>query len=90
MARVAPKGIFPGEFVGSVVNTAKNRNQFYKASGEFRSPRAGEYFLSGADEQRKPTAYRAPNDLGIAYWIAVPVELVTCPHCQGTGKIVKG
>ncbi len=32
---------------------------------EFRAPKAGEYYLSGAS----PAAYRAPNDLTTAYRI---------------------
>jgi len=40
--------------------------------GEFRKPKKGEYFLSGA----QPGAYRAPNDLSINYYIAIPVKVV--------------
>jgi hypothetical protein len=36
------------------------------ATGEFRPPRQGEWYLSGAI----PAAYRAPNDLSTPYWIA--------------------
>jgi hypothetical protein len=57
----APKGTFPSEFL-----TGRIR---YRATGEFRAPKAGEYFLSGA----KIMAYRAPNDLSGKYWIAEPV-----------------
>lgn len=44
-------------------------------TGDFRPPKAGEYYLSGAI----PEAYRAPNDLTSAYWIMklVRVEVKT-------------
>jgi hypothetical protein len=75
----APRGYFPGEFyVGA---SKAQRNTRYKATGEFRLPLRGEYFLSGAIV----VAYRAPNDLPSPYWIAVPVEMIPCPCCQGTG-----
>ncbi len=38
-------------------------------TGEFRPPRKGEWYISGAI----PAAYRAPNDLSTSYHIAVPV-----------------
>lgn len=40
----------------------------YCKTGEFREPRKGEYYLSGAI----PTAYRAPADLSIKYHIMRP------------------
>ena len=39
---------------------------FFRASGEYRAPRKGEFYLSGAIVE----AYQAPNDLPSAYWIA--------------------
>jgi hypothetical protein len=39
-------------------------------SGEFRCPKKGEYFLSGAI----PGAYQAPNDLSNPYHIAKPFK----------------
>ena len=36
------------------------------ATGEFREPKAGEWYLSGAVVH----AYKAPNDLSSKYWIA--------------------
>ena len=36
--------------------------------GEFRPPRKGEWYLSGAI----PAAYKAPNDLTTAYRIVTP------------------
>ena len=39
-------------------------------TGEFRRPRKGEWFLSGAI----PTAYKAPNNLSTAYHIMQPVK----------------
>jgi hypothetical protein len=71
------RGHFPGEFFGSVLPIGKDRNKRYKATGEFRAPKRGEYYLSGAIIQ----AYRAPNDLSQEYWIAVLYELTPCPHC---------
>ena len=43
--------------------------RLYRATGEFRPPKKAEFYLSGAVVH----AYRAPNDLSTAYWIAVPV-----------------
>lgn len=42
----------------------------YRLTGEYRAPRAGEFYISGAI----PEAYRAPNDLDSMYFIAVPVR----------------
>jgi hypothetical protein len=39
----------------------------YVASGEWRSPRRGEFYLSGSII----AAYRACNDLTTNYWIAI-------------------
>ncbi len=77
----APRRFFHGEFSSDGMR-AEHR-KMYKASGEFRHPLAGEFYLSGATIQ----AYRAPANLDTAYYIAVPVALVPCPHCDGTGKI---
>lgn len=74
----APRGFFTGEFIGK-------HQPKYKATGEFRAPKRGEYYLSGAIV----AAYKAHNDLTSAYWIAVPVELKTCPTCNGSGKVEK-
>jgi hypothetical protein len=65
----APSGLYPGEYIGSLT-LLKQRDVRYKATGEFRAPRKGEYYLSGAVIQ----AYRAPNDFSddMRYWIAVP------------------
>ncbi|RLC88675.1 MAG: hypothetical protein DRJ03_02020 [Chloroflexi bacterium] len=46
-----------------------------KLTGEFRPPRKGEWFLSGAI----PEAYRAPNDLDGAYHIARFVRVRAVP-----------
>jgi hypothetical protein len=37
-------------------------------TGEFRAPRKGEWYASGAIVE----AYQAPNDLKSSYWICVP------------------
>ena len=49
----------------------KHRGQ---RTGEFRPPKKGEWFLSGAI----PEAYFAPNDLTVSYFILriVPVEVI--------------
>ncbi len=60
------------------------RSTRLQATGEYRNPLKGEWYLSGAIIE----AYIAPNDFSSAYWIAKPVKLVTCEHCQGTGKVV--
>ena len=57
----APSDIYLSE-------NALQRGIGYKATGEFRPPRKGEYYLSGAII----IAYLAPNDLSTPYWIAVP------------------
>lgn len=41
---------------------------YFYETGEFRAPRKGEYYLSGA----VLAAYRAPNDLTTAYRVARP------------------
>jgi hypothetical protein len=53
----APRGLFKG---------TPNWGGKFKATGEFRCPRKGEWYLSGAKIQ----AWLAPNDLSTAYWIA--------------------
>lgn len=60
----APRGVFPGEFMASV-------SSFFQATGEFRNPKAGEFYLSGA----KVSAYYTKNDLDSPYWIACKVVL---------------
>lgn len=55
----APRGTFGGE----------NSRKRFKATGEFRPPRKGEWYLSGAIVQ----AWKAPNDLSTPYWIAVSI-----------------
>jgi hypothetical protein len=44
-----------------------------KATGEFRAPKKGEWYLSGAI----PAGYKAPNDLSSPYHIARLVALVS-------------
>jgi len=64
-----PKGIYKGDF--SHIKRGWSRSIRFKASGEYRTPRKGEYFLSGADIY----AYYCPEDLpegNNRYWIAVP------------------
>jgi hypothetical protein len=61
-----PKGYFSAEGYSGY-------NKRFKASGEFRPPKKGEFYLSGAIIE----AYRAPNDLTTEYWIAIPVRTKT-------------
>ncbi len=69
---------YPGE-------SYSNKDQRYIKTGEFRTPRKGEFYLSGAIV----VAYRAPNDLTASFHIAKPVMMIECPHCHGEGKVVK-
>jgi hypothetical protein len=78
---VAPKGYFSGYINGYL----RSNYTLFKASGEFRKPRKGEYFLSGAIVG----THYAQNDIGTEYWIAKPVEMKVCPHCEGHGKVEK-
>ena len=81
--RQAPSGTYLGEHGFSVIRPKDDIR--YKATGEYRSPRKGEYYLSGAEIQ----AYKALNDLdGMQYWIARPVQMVQCACCKGLGKTV--
>lgn len=51
--------------------------QVFVKSGEFRAPRKGEWYLSGAE----PAAYLAPADLSTPYHIMRPATGY-CPHCK--------
>jgi hypothetical protein len=78
-----PKGIFrgPDSLGGPSVPYEKKGGRRYKATGEFRPPLKGEYYLSGAIVQ----AYRAPSDLNTPYWIAVETTVSeACPTCGRT------
>lgn len=58
----APMGRFP-QYTLSVCVAPK---RYFIATGEFRRPQEGEWYLSGAIVE----AYMAPRDLSIPYWIA--------------------
>ncbi len=73
------KGLFPE---GGKTFPDKKR---FRATGEYRVPQKGEYYLSGAIIE----AYQAPFDLEFKQWIGEMVELVECPHCGGYGKVAK-
>lgn len=47
----------------------------FKRTKEFRAPKKGEWYLSGAIAE----AYRAPNDLSSPYWIATRVSVRLVP-----------
>ena len=72
-----PKGIFYGEH-----SIPPKR---YVCSEEFRAPKKGEYFLSGAIV----TAYKCVRDMPeeYKYWIAKEVRMVKCEHCNGHGEV---
>jgi hypothetical protein len=65
----APKDTYPGEFL------VGQKDIRYKATGEFRAPKKGEYYLSGAIIQ----AYRANADFNdnMQFWIAAPGRVTT-------------
>lgn len=71
-------GLFPVAERGYIMYNHKLRAQ---PTGEFRTPKQGEWYLSGAIIE----AYRAPNELSIAYHIArlVTVEVRTSYHITG-------
>ena len=58
---------------------------YFRPTGEFRKPKHGDFFISGA----VPTAYVAFQDLDTECWIAEEVELRECPYCGGLGKVPK-
>lgn len=70
-----PAGVYPGASFSPKVR--------FVASGEYRVPKQGEFYLSGAIIH----AYRAINDLSSKYWIARPVNVVKCACCAGQGVI---
>jgi len=63
-----------------VVDGKHDRNVTARKSAEFRPPRQGEYYLSGA----RPVAYMAPNDLETSFRI---MELVEVEKDRFTGQI---
>jgi len=69
-----PKGVYQSE--------GWMHTRYFRYSGVKRCPKKGEWFLSGAII----TAYQAPNDLSMAYHIAVEVGLEVCGCCGGTGR----
>ena len=52
-------------------NGIVNGNVMAIGSKQFRCPKKGEWYLSGAI----PGAYKAPNDLNTKYWIATLVKI---------------
>jgi hypothetical protein len=54
-----------GGFFAAIGERAQ-RNSRFVATGEFRCPKRGEWYLSGALIE----AYRAHADLSMPYWIA--------------------
>lgn len=53
----------------------RHHGRLFIRSGEFRAPRKGEFYLSGAI----PLAWEAPNDLGTAYHILREVKRGPAP-----------
>ena len=58
---------------GSGLPTLHNK---YAQTGEFRNPKMGEYYLSGAI----PEAYRASHNMSVAYNILREVEEIPQPQ----------
>lgn len=75
----APKGVYPS--ATPYIRLA--RESGFIATGEFRPPTRGEWYLSGAIIH----AYEAPNALTTPYWIAKLVKVVKCTACDGHGKL---
>jgi len=46
-----------------------DRPQWFERTGEYRPPKKGEYYISGAI----PEVYQAPNDLSQDHTIATPI-----------------
>lgn len=59
-----PNGVYPSA-------EEEMPNRYFRATGEFRPPLAGEWYLSGAIIE----AYHAPSNLSTAYWIAARAEV---------------
>ncbi len=86
MTRKLPRnlrGIFPGEHGLYALPR-------FRATGEWRPPRRGDYFLSGAII----TAYYHKVPIGTPamtqeYWIAERVEMAECSMCKGNGRVAK-
>ncbi len=77
-----PAGLYP--VASDFIIKPKGKNGIpvkFKATGEFRPPKRGEYYLSGAIIE----AYRVANDLSTPYWIAKEVQMQICPTCKGSG-----
>lgn len=75
MVPMRPSGKGPWPYYYSL-----GRTRLYAWSGEYRSPRRGEFYLSGAI----PQAWEAPNDLNDAFFILRPATEAEsrCPHCK--------
>ena len=74
--RRKPSGVYP-------ITLAYGKDSFFEATGEYRPPVKGEYYLSGAILE----AYLSPAPLDYPYWIARPIRMIMCPTCQGKGKV---
>lgn len=68
---------YPGEQQGSLTRKTAR----YAKTGEFRPPKRGEFFLSGAP----PEVYRTPNDLSQSYHIMRPATHDET-HCRTCGQ----
>jgi hypothetical protein len=64
--KIYPTRDYPTLAELQTLGVKNNHNVQAVATGEFRPPHAGEWYLSGAIVQ----AYRAPNDLSTPYHIA--------------------
>lgn len=66
-----------GEAMKVYPTIQRGKRTFWVKTGEFREPKKGEFYLSGAI----PEVYDAPNDLSTKYHIMRQVEEPRCSHC---------
>ena len=64
---------FDGKMIGTIYRTKEfaGRNIQGRKTREFRPPKKGELYISGAI----PMIWQAPNDLSTSFWIAELVEV---------------
>lgn len=65
----APRGLYP--ISRSVYRRFEAWQIWYEANGEFRPPKPGEYFLSGAVPEVYQHSENATEPLDSSYWIMV-------------------
>ena len=65
----------PVHFEGLVNNPSSQLNMRWVRVIEYRPPRKGEYYLSGAIVE----AFKAKNNLTSSYWIVEPLDIDPMP-----------